>query len=122
MHELADTEELVNIVVSEAQKVGKRVKKVKLLVGAFSTFQPYAINFYYETLKKSHEKISESELEIEVIPGKCICRECGGEFEVESIVDTLPQCPKCGAIFVDIVAGKDFLIDYMEVEDEGKNP
>ncbi len=120
MHELSVTQEIVNILVEEARKHGvNRVTMVKLKLGTFSTFQPEAVNFYFEILKKDFPELETTELQIELEPGRCMCRECNLEFE--SSGDMFPVCPRCGSIFVEILSGKDFLIEYMEVEDEDKS-
>ncbi len=122
MHELSVTQEIVRILVDEAERHGvKSVDSVKLSLGAFSTFQPYAVNFYFDILKKDHPMLKNTRLEIEVRPGECVCRECGKRFFSESLTQSLPVCPNCGSIFVEILSGRDFKILYMEVNDEDKN-
>ncbi len=121
MHELSVTQEIVNILVEEAHRHGvSHIRRVKLLLGSFSTFQPDAVNFYFEILKKDYPELQDTVMDIEMVPGKCRCRECGREFESNG--DLLPVCPECGSIFVDVLSGKDFIIEYMEVDDEDKSP
>ncbi len=121
MHELSVTQEIVNILVEEARRHQvNHIKLVKLQLGTFSTFQPDAVNFYFEILKKDYPELHNTELQIEMVPGRCKCRECGLEFESNG--DLLPTCPGCGSVFVEILSGKDFLIEYMEVDDEDKSP
>ncbi len=123
MHELSVTQEIVRILVDEAEKHRVRsISSVKLALGAFSTFQPYAVNFYFDILKKDYPVLKDAQLDIEIQPGECICRECGKKFLSEKLIESLPVCPDCGSIFVEILSGTDFKILYMEVNDEDKNP
>ncbi len=116
MHELSVTQSLIDLILEEVeQRSIKSVKKVGISVGVFTTFEPYAINFYFETLKTEYPPLTDTVLEIELKPGVCRCQECGKDFEVKETVSNLPQCPHCGSIFVEIKEGREFLINYLEV-------
>jgi hydrogenase nickel incorporation protein HypA/HybF len=127
MHEYLTTKQIVESVLSEAEKHGaKKVLEVHLTIGKLTVLGIEQVKFYYELLTK--ETIMEnSRLIIEEEEPLVKCENCGYKgnihFEREDVyhflIPTL-TCPKCGKT-VKIVKGKEVLVKSVKVVVEEKN-
>jgi len=113
MHELTITEEILRIVVDHAEQAdAKRVSHIHLVIGDMSSFVNDSIQFYFDLL--SPDTIAEgATLHFHRIGIRFRCRTCGHEFE--------PQgqnwlCPNCQALGGEVIAGKEFYVESIEVE------
>lgn len=114
MHELAIAESLLKIVEQEALPYGgARVTRVKLLIGKLSGVVPDALMFAFEVI--SEGGIAEGAfLEIEEVPLRLECHQCGEVFAVEHPFMT---CPRCEGTDVEMVSGRELHITGMEIDD-----
>jgi len=118
MHELPVTQSLVEQLQAEVARLGVagRVTSVHLKLGALTTFVPDALTFYFEALTKGTE-LEGVEVIIEEIPIVGKCGRCGAELTIE----TPPfLCGACGSPDLEIVSGRELLIDSLEVKDDGE--
>jgi len=113
MHELGVTQEIFNIVMREAKKHGaKRVLKVEVEVGEFSTIEPEPVKLYFEVVSKG--SIAEgAEVEVRKLPIRVKCNSCGHEYTAEKYDLT---CPRCGSIDVEIIGGRELIVTKIDVE------
>lgn len=118
MHELPVTQSLVEQVRAEAERLGVagRVAAVHLRLGALTTFVPAAMTFYFEALTKDTE-LEGVELSIEEVPVAGKCGRCGETLALEA-----PPflCAVCGSPDLEIVSGRELVIESLEVRDEGE--
>ncbi len=113
MHELSATQNILDIVLTEAAKAGAlRVVRVKVKSGQWSTFQPDCIEFYFGTLSRGTPAEGAC-IEIETLPVRYLCRECGMEYEP---VEGRFACPQCTCVEGKIIGGREFYIDSIEVQ------
>jgi hydrogenase nickel incorporation protein HypA/HybF len=120
MHEMAVTQSLLDIVLKEAAKVGvKKVNGVNLVIGELSGLVDDSIQFYFDFMTRG--TIAEgAKLNFTRIPAKMKCRACGEEFTPGSPDEWI--CPKCSQWQAEVIAGKEFYIDSIEVDDADKSP
>ena len=79
MHELALTQSIIDIVVSEQEKQGfKDVKEIRLKVGEYSGIVPDYIKDFFPTVSKG-TCAEKAALVISFIPAEIKCQECGFE-------------------------------------------
>ncbi|MGC8970784.1 MAG: hydrogenase maturation nickel metallochaperone HypA [bacterium] len=114
MHELAVTEEVIKT-VTEVSK-GKKVKTIELVIGDLSSFIDESIQFYFELLTRS-TPLEGTKLLFRRIPVKLRCYNCQKEF----IPDETYLCPYCKKIGGDVIEGREFYIESIEVEDENRD-
>ena len=119
MHEMAVTQSLLDIVLEEASKVeAEKVSRVTLVIGELSGLVDDSIQFYFDFMTKG--TIAEgAKLNFTRIPARMKCRACGEEFS------NAPDewiCPKCSQWQAEVIAGKEFYIDSIEVDDGDKSP
>jgi hydrogenase nickel incorporation protein HypA/HybF len=117
MHEMAVTQSLLDIVLKEAAAAGARkVNAVNLVIGELSGLVDDSVQFYFDFMTKG-TAAEGAKLNFKRVAAKMKCRACGEEFS------TAPDewvCPKCGQWQAEVVAGKEFFIDSIEVDDADK--
>jgi hydrogenase nickel incorporation protein HypA/HybF len=117
MHEFSICEELVRIMLSEAEKIeprARRVKKARVFIGALRQIVPESLGMAYEVL--TTDTIAEgSVLEMEFVPIKIKCKHCGWSGEIE---DMFFQCKQCASGEIEILSGKELYLDRLEVEQD----
>ncbi len=113
MHELSLTESMLKIVLDEAEKAGaQKVTVLRLKLGEMTHAEPASLEFYLEILAKG--TIAEGvRLEVDRVPLRAICDDCGAEFAVG---DYRFACPACGSGANRIVSGRELYIESIEVE------
>ena len=112
MHEMSITEDIMRIVTQHAGKVeATRITDIYLVIGELTSFIDDSIQFYFELL--SPDTLAEgAQLHFNRIKTRFRCRQCGHEFEPEN---RDWQCPSCGALGGDVIAGKEFYVESIEV-------
>ncbi|MBD5156502.1 MAG: hydrogenase maturation nickel metallochaperone HypA [Butyrivibrio sp.] len=115
MHELSVTEGILNTALDEARKCGaSRIINIKLAMGALSGIVPECVQEYFDLLSEDTAAAG-ARLEFDVIPAMLCCRDCGNKFRMEHM---RLRCPACSSGKVDIIQGKEFYLESMEVETE----
>ncbi len=112
MHELAVTEDILRIVKEHAENAGaSRVTDITIVVGDMSSFIDDSIQFYFDQL--SPGTIAEgATLHFKRIQTRFRCRQCDAEFSPDRL-DW--RCPACGAMGGEVIAGKEFYVESIEV-------
>jgi hydrogenase nickel incorporation protein HypA/HybF len=108
MHEMAITQSVVDAVCEHA--AGRRVRSVKLEVGALCAVVPASMTFCFD-LVTAGTVADGATLEVDMRPGEARCRSCNTCFE---LTDPILLCP-CGSADVEVLAGRDLRILSMEV-------
>jgi hydrogenase nickel incorporation protein HypA/HybF len=112
MHELPVTEDILRIVSAHAQKAGaQRVTCINLVIGELTSFIDDSIQFYFEMLSPG-TPAEGATLHFQRIKTRFRCRQCSREFEPE---DRNWVCPACGTLGGDVIAGKEFYVESIEV-------
>jgi hydrogenase nickel incorporation protein HypA/HybF len=113
MHELAITEDVLRVAIDHAQRAGaRRIVTISLVVGDLSSVVDDSVQFYFDFL--SRDTIAQgATLRFQRVAPKLRCRECGHEFPMRDMDWT---CPACEALGGEVVAGKEFFLDTIEVE------
>jgi hydrogenase nickel incorporation protein HypA/HybF len=113
MHELGITQQVLDIASSKAKEAGAlRVNQINLVIGDMSTVIDESVQFYFDFLSKD-TIFQGARLSFRRIPIKLKCEGCGNTFV------PLPDswiCPKCRQQAVEVIGGKEFYIDSIEVD------
>ena len=113
MHELSATQSILDIALSEAAKVGaRRITRVSLKVGEWSTFQPDCLSFYFRLISKGTPAEGAC-IDIEALRVRYLCDECGTEYEP---AEGRFACPQCGGVKGKIVGGRELYVESIEVQ------
>ena len=99
--------------MAEREKA-KKVLKVRVKIGKISGIVVDSFVFAFNALKEQYPKLSSAELYVEETPIRYRCKECGEEFEVESVF--FPECPKCGSVNLELLSGEELEVVDAEIE------
>lgn len=90
---------------------GRTVVAVRLRIGALTGVVPAALQHAWHALRTG-TLAEEARLDIEVVPGRCRCAGCGGEF---ASADLIPVCPDCGGAAAAVLAGNGLELASLEL-------
>ena len=113
MHELSITQSMLEIVLKQAEQAhAKKVTQINLVIGDMTGVVRDSVQFYLDILTK--DTIAEgAQVSFTSIPSQGKCRSCNQTF-------TLPEldwtCPHCQGKMIDVISGKELLVDSIEVE------
>jgi len=116
MHELSLATEMVALIEKVAQDNGGRpVRRAHLLLGTMTHAEPETLRFAFEVARGESALVRACELDIE-----------RGELEVQCrqwdyagpVAPELFACPRCDAVGLDIVRGRELRLSHIEVEDQ----
>jgi hydrogenase nickel incorporation protein HypA/HybF len=112
MHELAITEEILRIAVEHAERAGaEHITDIHLVIGELSSVVDDSVQFYFDFT--SPGTVAEgAALHFQRLPVRLRCRSCGHQFEPEG---TDWRCPACEAVGGDVVTGREFYLESIEV-------
>lgn len=116
MHEYPLTCEIIRI----AEGYGKvnnalKVLKIGLVVGEYSGFVGDSIQMYFDEI--SIDTLCEgSVIEIKYVKPKLKCSNCGILFERQLLSF---YCPNCNGLGRPTEIGKEFYIEFIEIEEKG---
>ena len=111
MHELSLSSAIVNTVVKHAD--GRQVTAVHMRIGALRQVVPDTLEFYWGFVAQG-TVCAGAVLEQELIPARLRCAPCEREWELD-----VPafRCPTCGGADVGVVAGNEFEVESINVEE-----
>ncbi len=112
MHELGIAEEILGIVLAEAERNGaKKVSTIRLRGGGGRAIAPEQLTFSFDHI--AHTTPAEgAALEIEEVPVRVVCAACG-ETESRSFAW---ECPKCRGYEISVQGGDALEIVSIDIE------
>lgn len=114
MHEVGLVQGIVDILrVSVQERRISRVTRVKLTVGKMTAAKPEALNFAFEVLSRDEPWLTGAALEVEEKELAAVCAACG---EKQTLPDYRFICRGCGGRELNIVEGRELLVDFYEGE------
>lgn len=114
MHELSIAQSIIAIVEkSLPEDFTGVVENIGLQVGELSGIEVDALSFSFSILKEK-SKIPHSNLTIEKIVAKALCKSCGAEFFLKSFGES---CLQCNSLQYSIVQGKELKVLKITVSD-----
>jgi len=112
MHELSIAESIIDLAVEEAKKRNSpAVVTIKLRLGEFTGVVREALEFGFEIARRG-TLAERAVLEIEVVPLKTRCPQCG--LASRPIDDFCLLCAACGSA-AEIVSGREMQVEYLEL-------
>ena len=113
VHELAITQNILDIVLNEAKSAqANKVTKINLVIGELSGTVSDCVLFYFDFLKKGNAA-EEATLDFKLVPIELRCRGCQTVFHPK---DSAWICPNCQGTGLDVIGGQESYIESIEVE------
>ncbi len=111
MHELSLSSAILETALRHGD--GRRVKSVQMRIGTMRQVVPDSLGFYFGIVTRG-TLCEGAELEQEQIMARFRCEGCGHEWSPEM---PMFRCPDCGGGEVEMLAGNEFEIDSIVVEE-----
>ena len=113
MHELAVTQNILDIVLSEAKAAqANKVTKISLVIGELSGVVSDCVLFYFDFLKKGNAA-EEATIDFRLVPAELRCRDCLTNFNPK---DSAWICPNCQNTSLEVISGRECYVESIEVE------
>jgi hydrogenase nickel incorporation protein HypA/HybF len=113
MHELSVTESVLDIVIRHAQQANAhRVTGIDLVIGEYASIVDDSVQFYWDIISKDTPAVG-AQLRFRRIPAELACQSCGHRYHPD--LDSY-ACPECGSSRVQIVAGREFYVESIDIE------
>jgi len=114
MHEMGIAMQVMNIVMESLPRDEPlRVKAIHLRVGKLTAIVPQSLQFCMEMVTKD-TPAEGAELKFNEVPVTVECDECGEQ----TVIERPPfACGKCGSEKVEIISGREMIIESIEVEE-----
>jgi hydrogenase nickel incorporation protein HypA/HybF len=115
VHELQITERILNIVLQHAagQDIN-RIVCIHLRIGELSDLEDEWIQHYFDYLSRG-TLAENAKLAITRAPIVVRCQDCAGSFTIKRSELGQASCPECGERRLELVSGRGYLIENMEV-------
>jgi hydrogenase nickel incorporation protein HypA/HybF len=112
MHELSIATAVLNTALKHSDD--RPVTLVSLRVGRMRQVVPDSLSFYWEIVARE-TGCEGAELRLVEVEARLRCRDCEHEWPPE-----IPafRCPECESAEVEIAAGDELEVDYIEVEEQ----
>ncbi|MGD0230371.1 MAG: hydrogenase maturation nickel metallochaperone HypA [Syntrophorhabdales bacterium] len=110
MHELTITQNIIDIAVKESPD--RRVTGINLVIGELSSVVEDSIRFCFDVISRD-TPVEGARLSITKIAALLRCASCAREFGLEAA----GICPSCGGRGGEVLAGREFYLESIEVED-----
>lgn len=119
MHEMGITQSLLNIALDHAQRASAvRINGLTIVVGELSSIVDDSVQFYWDFV--SQGTIAETaKLTFKRIPATARCMDCE---HVAPLDREAFECPACGGGRLEIVTGKEFYLESIDVDLAGSSP
>jgi hydrogenase nickel incorporation protein HypA/HybF len=113
MHELSICSSIAGIATRHAG--GRAVAVIHIQVGQFRQIVPDTLVYCWD-LVSAGTPLAGSRIDVEAIPARIRCRDCGHVAEVGDL--PVFACGRCGSTDAEIISGEECLIASLEVVGE----
>lgn len=113
MHELAITEQIAKIANEHGVKnKASQITDLYLVIGELSTVIDDSVQFYWDLITEN-TLCEGAKLHFKRIPAVFRCRDCNKEYNLDH--GELTPCPHCQSSSMDILQGKEFHLDSINI-------
>jgi hydrogenase nickel incorporation protein HypA/HybF len=114
MHEASIAQSIIETIEGRiaAGDITGRVRAITLTIGRLTTVVPDNLCFLFQVLAED-TVLNGVKLEIDHVPIRVVCRACRARYEIK---DVDFRCPRCNSPDLDIVSGRELMIESVEVE------
>ncbi len=116
MHELPATQSVLEISLRHAKEANAtRVTDIYLVIGQLATLMDDSIQFYWDIIAKG-TPAEGARLHFKRVPAELQCMVCAEKYRPDGkeII-----CPNCGSVGAKIIAGEEFFLEAIDVDEQG---
>jgi hydrogenase nickel incorporation protein HypA/HybF len=114
MHELSIAQNIIEIVQENlAPNQKQAVKTVRIKVGKLTNILVDSLLFGFEALTRD-TNLDGVKLEVEQLPLRIKCNDCGKETDLDNYVFS---CPTCQSSAIKVVSGQELMVQEIELND-----
>ncbi len=114
MHELAITEQIAKIANKHGEKnKASQITDLYLVIGELSTVIDDSIQFYWDLITEN-TLCEGAKLHFKRIPAVFRCRDCNKEYNL--VQGELTPCPHCQSSSMEVLQGKEFHLDSIDIQ------
>jgi hydrogenase nickel incorporation protein HypA/HybF len=110
MHELTVAQSILDVVLKEAGQ--RKITEISLVLGELACVAEESVKFCFEAISQG-TRAEGALISLTKVQASFQCRHCLFEFGL----DQEGLCPSCGQRKSDLIRGKEFYIESVEVED-----
>ncbi len=119
MHELADTQRILEVALQHAQQAGaRRITSLHVVLGHESHISDESVQFYWDEISKG-TPAEGARLHFRYVPAEMVCETCGHHFTLAGH-DHDVLCPQCQGGRVRFAAGEEFYLEAIDVETDAE--
>ena len=111
MHELAITQNIVDIALKGAQDA--RIKGITIVIGELSGIVEDSVRFCFDIVTEG-TAAKGADLTVHRVPALLRCDQCAFEFKLD---DRDWVCPQCGHLGSRVIKGRECYVESIDVED-----
>ena len=116
MHELAVTQNVLEIALRHARQAGAgRITTIHLVVGQLSSIVDDSVSFYWDFVARG-TPAEGARLEFRRLEARFTCQACGHAFPPQG---DRWSCPACESEKVRVTAGEEFYVEAIEIDSDG---
>lgn len=128
MHDVTAAQRIAATVLQAAREQdAERVQRVQIALGAMAMIDPEQLEFWLEQILRG-TIAEDAQIEIEQLPLRVRCIDCGHEGDVEVPDDPIyhlmtyaPRCPECGSENLEVLAGGACVVRAIRVSGGGES-
>ena len=114
MRQLSAIQSIFAKVLLKARESNQRVRSLRLALGDFAELDPASIQKYWQELSKG-TLAERADLHFRSIKAEVQCMACFQKYHPH---DGKIHCPYCGSFGAKILAGEEFYLESIELDDE----
>ena len=113
MHEGAIARNIIETLEREIaeDRIPGKVKTINLRVGRLMAVIPENLDFLFDIMARG-TALDGAKITIRKVPIRARCEACGADFEISEVYFL---CPKCHSPKVDVLSGRELVIEDVEV-------
>lgn len=114
MHEMGITQGILAASVEAAENAGaKKITQIRITIGELTEIQEFALQFAFEALTPG-TMAEGAVLTVNHVGARSHCNDCGVDYDHDRFQMV---CTKCESLNVNLLQGRELLIDSIETED-----
>lgn len=117
MHEFSICEGIIEAAAAALDGLPRplpRVSRVTVRIGRLTAVVPATLCYYFHLLAPE-TMLEGATLDIEEVPIRARCADCGARFEIEVLSFT---CPRCGSGLVELLSGRELEVVSLDADEE----